>query len=386
MQIDMERRYKMIMTNENGIYDKEIEEYYCEDVGDLEVKIGRGLIPLVYKETDGDLLERISKARQEASDTTGIPIPKIRIRDAWKHELGKYEYSIKLRGAEVGRWTIKKEHTLYIVTDEDMIPEIRPSWEKTKEPAFGLDAYYIPDEEAANYESKVGFFSVSPSVVISTHLREIIVSNRNKFLNHYYVGQLVENVRRKNPELVSDLFIIRKFTITDLKLILNRLILEKVPINDMNTILETVADYLKDEDRPIQLAEKVRERLSLVNLQQYADEKKVLHVIKISQSASEILAEHSYYPEQRAEMPYVALDSVDNKKFRKAVNKYIDIMKGKDMLPIFLCVSVIRLPLEGYLERLGLKVICVSDIEIFALNHVLDVEVEGELSFDEKKQ
>ena len=150
MQIDMERRYKMIMTNENGIYDKEIEEYYCEDVGDLEVKIGRGLIPLVYKETDGDLLEKISKTRQEASDTTGIPIPKIRIRDAWKHELEKYEYSIKLRGAEVGRWTIKKEHTLYIVTDEDMIPEIRPSWEKTKEPAFGLDAYYIPDKEAAN--------------------------------------------------------------------------------------------------------------------------------------------------------------------------------------------------------------------------------------------
>ena len=383
----MERRYKMIMTNENGIYDKEIEEYYCEDVGDLEVKIGRDLIPLAYKETNGDLLERISKARQEASDTTGIPIPKIRIRDACKPELEKYEYAILLRGAEVGRWTIKKKHTLYIVTDEDMLPEIRPSWEKTKEPAFGLDAYYIPDEEAASMKSETGFFSVSPSVVISTHLREIIVSNRNKFLNHYYVGQLVENVRRKNPELVSDLFIIRKFTITDLKLILNRLILEKVPINDMNTILETVADYLKDEDRPIQLAEKVRERLSLVNLQQYADEKKVLHVIKISQSASEILAEHSYYPEQRAEMPYVALDSVDIKKFRKAIEKYVDIMTTeKGQLPIFLCVSAIRLPLAGYFERLGLKVICVSDKEIYALNHVLDVEVEGELSFDEEKE
>ena len=373
----------MIMTNENGIYDKEIEEYYCEDVGDLEVKIGRDLIPLAYKETNGDLLERISKAREAASEETGIPIPKVRIRDSC--ELKELEYSLLLKGAEVGRWTIKKKHTLYIVTDEDMIPEIRPSWEKTKEPAFGLEAYYIPDEEAASMKSKAGFFSVSPSVIISTHLREIIISNRNKFLNHYYVSQLVEKVRRKNPDLVSDLFIIQKFTITDLKLILSRLILEKVPINDMNTILETVADYLKDEDRPIQLAEKVRERLSLVNLQQYADEKKVLHVIKISQSASEILAEHSYYPEQRAEMPYVALDSVDNKKFRNAVNKYIDIMKGKDMLPIFLCVSVIRLPLAGYFERLGLKVICVSDREIYALNHVLDVEVEGELSFDEEK-
>ncbi len=386
MQIYLERRYKMIMTNENGIYDKEIEEYYSEDVGDLEVMIGRDLIPLVSKETNGDLLERISKARQEASDTSGIPIPKIRIRDAGKHELEKYEYSIKLRGAEVGRWTIKKEHTLFIVTDEEMIPEIRPSWEKTKEPAFGLDAYYIPDEEAASMKSKAGFFSVSPSVIISTHLREIIVNNRNKFLNHYYVSQLVEKVRRKNPELVSDLFIIRKFTITDLKLILNRLILEKIPINDMNTILETVADYLKEEDNPLQLAEKVRERLSLVYLQKFADEKKVLHVIKVPHHVSEILAEYIYEPTSRVETPYFNFNSANISKFRKAIGKSALIMTRKEFIPVFLCESAIRIPFAEDLVRIMPGAICVSDKECLALNNALEIKAEGEFAFDGKKE
>lgn len=383
MQMDLERRYKMIMTNENGIYDKEIEEYYCEDVGDLEVKIGRGLIPLVYKETDGDLLERISKAREAASEETGIPIPKVRIRDSC--ELKELEYSLLLKGAEVGRWTIKKKHTLFIVTDEEMIPEIRPSWEKTKEPAFGLDAYYIPDEEAANYESKAGFFSVSPSVVISTHLREIIISNRNKFLNHYYVSQLVEKVRRKNPDLVSDLFIIRKFTITDLKLILNRLILEKVPINDMNTILETVADYLKEEDSPLQLAEKVRERLSLVYLQKFADEKKVLHVIKVPPHVSEILAEYIYEPASRVETPYFNFNSANISKFRKAIGKSCVIMTKKGFIPVFLCVSAIRIPFAEDLVRIMPGAICVSDKECLVLNNALEIKAEGEFAFDGKK-
>ncbi len=375
----------MIMTNENGIYDKEIAEYYCEEVDTLGVNLGYGLIPLVETEKGGDLLEKISEARKTASEETGIPIPKVRIRD--KRDLEKLEYTLVFKGVEVGRWTFIKNHTLFVVTDEKLAPEVKPSWKKTKEPAFGLDAFFIPDDETANMEHKVGFILVSRAAVISNHLKEIILKNRDKFLNHYYVSQLVEKVRKNNPDLVSEVFFMRKFTITDLKLILNRLILEKVPINDMNTILETVADYLKDEEKPIQLAEKIRERLSLVNLQKYADEKKVLHVIKLSQNASEILAENSYYPEQRAEMPYLALNPLDDKRFRKAVDKYVDIMTTeKGLLPIFLCVSAIRLPLAGYLERTGLKVICVSDKEISALDYALDVEVEGELSFDDEKK
>ena len=175
------------MKNENGIYDKEIEEYYCEDVGILEIKIGIGLVPLCDTvDKNDDFLERLSKTREEVSEMTGIPIPKIRIRDS--KELQNYEYVILFREAEVGRWTFKKNHTLFIGTEESSSFEINSSWEKTKEPAFGVEAYFVPEEEVVGLEHQLGLISVSPSVVISTHLKEIILQHRNSFLNHYYVN------------------------------------------------------------------------------------------------------------------------------------------------------------------------------------------------------
>ena len=375
----------MRMKNENGIYDKEIEEYYCEDVGILEIKIGIGLVPLCDKaDKNDDFLELIAKTREEASEMTGIPIPKIRIRDS--KELENYEYVILFREAEVGRWTFKKNHTLFIGTEESSSFEINSSWEKTKEPAFGVEAYFVPEEEVAGLEHQPGLISVSPSVVISTHLKEIILQHRNSFLNHYYVNRLIENVRKTNPDLVSEVILNRKFSITDLKIILNRLISERVPIKDMNTILETVADYLNDIDKPLELAEKVRERLSLVNLQQYATQKKVLHLIRISQSTSETLAENIYFPTAKVEIPYFILEPADSKKIRNAIEKSIELMRGKGFIPIFLCVSSIRLGLASYLERYFPSAVAVSDMDIYALNNALNIEIEGEVSLDEEKK
>ena len=373
----------MIMTNENGIYQKDIEEYYCEEVESLGVNLGYGLIPLVEEENGGDLCERLSKARETVSEETGIPIPRVRIRD--RRELKKLEYSLLFKGAEVGRWTFMEDYTLFVVTDEKLAPEIKPSWKKTIDPAFGVDAYFIPDEEAVKMEHKVGFILVPPAAVISNHLREIILKNRDKFLNHYYVNQLVEKVRRKNEALVSEVFFNRKFTITDLKLILNRLVAEKVPINDMNTILETIADYLREEDNPIQLAEKVRERLALVYLQKYADEKNVLHVIKVPHSVSEILAEHIYEPDSRVEIPFLNFGWAGITKFTKALSKSALIMTRKEFIPVFLCVSAIRIPLAEYIVSMMPGAICVSDKECLALNNALEIKAEGELSFDEEK-
>ena len=107
----------MIMTNENGIYQKDIEEYYCEEVESLGVNLGYGLIPLVEEENGGVLCEILSKARETVSEETGIPIPRVRIRD--RRELKKLEYSLLFKGAEVGRWTFMEDYTLFFVTDSD---------------------------------------------------------------------------------------------------------------------------------------------------------------------------------------------------------------------------------------------------------------------------
>ena len=153
----------------------------------------------------------------------------------------------------------------------------------------------------------------------------------------------------------------------------------------MNTILETIADYLREEDNPIQLAEKVRERLSLVYLQRYADEKNVLHVIKVPHSVSEILAEHIYEPDSRVEIPFLNFGWAGITKFTKALSKSALIMTRKEFIPVFLCESAIRIPLAEYIGWLMPGAICVSDKECLALNKSLKIKAEGELAFDEEK-
>lgn len=191
-------------------------------------------------------------------------------------------------------------------------------WEKTKDPAFEIDCFLIPEEEESKY-SGAGYVCVPPERIIGTHLTEIIRKNRTRILNQNLVNTLVEKVRKQNPDVISDVFFYHQFPMSSMKILLNHLLEEEVSIRDMNTILETLADNLQDNTRLSDLVDKVREHLSYSFISNYADENKVLHVIRVSEKIANLLADKAYYPPLKEEFPYAALEPSDK---RKIINSF----------------------------------------------------------------
>ena len=153
----------------------------------------------------------------------------------------------------------------------------------------------------------------------------------------------------------------------------------------MNTILETIAEYLEETKNPIELMEKVREKLAYQFLPKLAGNNKVFHVIRVSQGLAEALAERIYYPQSKNELPYYALSPVENKAFDNSIRQKAMCMKEKGYEPVFLIISSLRTALSNSLRpRIG-NWLCISDKELYSVSNDYTIVVEEELEVDEIK-
>ena len=134
----------------------------------LEVEIGYRLVPLLEAENGGDLLDRIAQIRRQVAVDIGMVLPSVRVRD--NLQLPANQYQVKLRGTLIETGEVRSEMWLAMNTDSttETINGIA-----TKEPAFGLPAYWIYADQKEEAEMK-GFTVVSASAVVATHLSEII--------------------------------------------------------------------------------------------------------------------------------------------------------------------------------------------------------------------
>lgn len=362
------------------VYDNDCYRDFGEQPSVLEIQLGYGLIPLVDKENNNaPLLEDITYVRNQIDAEYGLPLPCVCVRDNIRCE--PYEYKILLHGIEVGGY--KKCDPSYVMCLDlgSVTKEIEG--EKIKDPVFDLDCKLLHKSRKREAEL-LGYVPVEWYTVIKNHLYEIIRKNLTKFLDQSMVNKLVEKVRKTNPDVVSDVFFMKLFLVSDFKLVLNQLLDEEVSIRDMNTILETIADYLPEKLKPYELAEKVRQRLSLSFISNYLEEDKTLHLIKVSKNVSDFIEEHAYYPNSRVEIPYCTMDKVSSKKFSNAVSASMQLIIKKNLRPILACVSSARLLLAQslHLNMPGVRVI--SDMELLALKNVYPIKVEGDLSFDDE--
>lgn len=360
------------------IYDDRCYQNFGEQPNPLELQLGYGLIPLVDEQLKGTLLEEMSYVRNQIDGEYGLPLPKVRIRDNMC--LDAYEYKILLHGVEVGGY--KECNPLKIMCIETAALTGEISGEKTKDPAFDLDAVIIPQSEKDEAQS-LGYLTPEWSVVIRCHLYEIIRKNITKFLDQSMVNTLVSKIRFQNPVVIDDIFFRHDFSTSDLKLILNWLLEEGVSIRDMNTILETIADNLKDNKKPVELMEKVREKLAYPIILSLADDKNV-HVLRISQTLCDFLADHIVSPKSRTEVPYFSLESCDAKKFDSELEKKMKYMSDKWYRPVFVTASLLRTPLANWVcHRLKCEcAYCITDVEATEVYKDFDFSVEGELELN----
>ncbi len=344
------------------------------DLPELSLDLGYTLVPLVDREKGAELLERVTRIRREEALDLGLVVPPIRIRDSMS--IDPEEYTFKIRGIEVGRAKLKLGY--YMCLNTGNVPKDKElAGQKTHDPAFGMEAVWIPEEKRVEAE-KVGYAVIDPPTIIATHLTEIIKRHAADILTRQTVSSIISKIKESQPVIVDEVLSgEHKFSYGEIEAVLKNLLEEQVSIRNMVTILETLANFAPITKDPWFLTEKVRQALGAQICLQYTDENKTLHVLRLSQPLSQKILEHRV--EQPGQKPYVAFDPVDGRNYINAMSASIAAVRDRNFLPVVLCVDEVRQLVKASTDREipGLVVLSIS--EIMAAGGEIKVETLGDI-------
>lgn len=309
----------------------------------IEIEIGYRLVPLLDVEQGGDLLERIAQIRRQTAIDLGIVLPSIRVRD--NLQLPANNYQIKLRGIpiETGEVYADRHLAMNAGTGEDD-PNLKGI--SAVEPAFGLPALWIAEKDKEYAESE-GYTVVSASAVISTHLTEVIKKNSAEILTRPDVQTLVENLKKQSEAFVEDVFKDNAINTSEVHMVLQNLLREKVPVRDLQTILETLSTYHRINRSPDFLTEQCRLALSRSICKQNLSDSGELLAITISPEIENIIAAGISSDGQS-----LSLEPNFTRKLISSLNSEIEIaLKATGNQPVILCSSPIRMAFRKLIER-----------------------------------
>lgn len=236
-------------------YFKDINNVYSLlTVEPIEMEFGYSLIPLVDENSGGKLISRIVIFRRQYAQDMGFVIPSIRLHDG--AALGTNQYIIRIRGEEVARGEVLVDYYLAL---EPPNPSGQIDGIEAIEPAYGIPSRWILPENKEMAEI-YGYTVITPLTVMLTHLSETIKKHSYELLGRTEVMQLVEHLKKTDPDLVADA-IPNVVTYANLEKILRNLLKEGIPIRDLGLILEAIVDAGPSRDIDA-ITEQVRARLS----------------------------------------------------------------------------------------------------------------------------
>ncbi|SMO58965.1 flagellar biosynthesis protein FlhA [Fodinibius sediminis] len=318
--------------------EEKVEDYLLMDT--LELEIGYSLIPLVDPDQGGDLLDRMASLRKQLAIELGILVPPIRIRD--NIQLDSNDYVIKMRGIEQGRGDLLPEYHLALLPADF---DIKLSGVKTTDPTFGMDAVWVSERNKYQAE-KYGLSVIEAGAVITTHFMEIIKRNAHKLLDRQMVQRLVDNLKETSPAVVEEL-VPEKMNLGGVQKVLRRLLKEQVPIRDLNTILETLADYYTQTQNPDVLTEYVRSALKETITEQYQDSGGEVTVCVLDSPLESHLIERAQQGQLNPNTLGFTADTVE--KLYVKSSKAFEEMIGRGQDPVLLTSPVLRPALYDFL-------------------------------------
>ncbi len=261
---------------------KELSWDDVQPVDTIGLEVGYRLIPLVDKDQGGELLERVKGVRKKLSQDFGFLIPAVHIRD--NLELTPNSYRITLMGVAVGEAEIKPDMELAINPGQvyGMI-----DGEPTIDPAFGLEAVWIREEQREHAQA-LGYTVVDSSTVLATHLSQLLTNNASQLLGHEEVQNLLEMLSRSAPKLVEG-FVPDQLQLGVVVKVLQNLLNEAIPIRDVRTIVQTLAEYSGKSQEPDILTAAVRISLKRLIVQEINGIEPELPVITLIPELEQIL-------------------------------------------------------------------------------------------------
>ena len=309
----------------------------------MEVQVGYGLIGLV-EGTDGTaLLERIKNLRKQFAETMGFLLPPIHIRD--NLQLRPNEYAVMLKGVELSKSDVMPSHVMAI--DPGTAQRGALQGVATKEPAFGLPALWVP-ESMREQAQLAGYTVVDATSAIATHLSEIVKRHGHELLGRQEVQALLDETAKSHPRLVEEL-IPTMLSLGTVVRILGNLLREGIPIRDLRTILEAIADHattIKDSEL---LTEIARQALSRTITRQHQAPDGTLAVITLDPRLDRSLNE------QVSALPQGGLLNLDpgtSQKLLMALKQAAERVAARGQQPIVLCSPALRRHIRRLTDRI----------------------------------
>jgi flagellar biosynthesis protein FlhA len=311
------------------------EDYLRVDL--LEVEIGYQLVPLVDAKQGGDLIERIVQIRKVAAMDMGFIVAPVRVRD--NIQLKPNEYQIKLKGDPIARGELQAKSLLAI---DPGIAEGPIEGVRTTDPAFGLPATWIAPTLREKAEL-LGYNVVESVAVLATHLTEVINSNAGELMGRQETQHLLDELRTTHQSMVDEL-VPDVVAPGRLQRTLQSLLSERVPIRDLRTILETLADYTDVRDVEV-LTEYVRTALrrSICNTLTKEAPDEDIHVLTVSGEVEELLKEGMQ--STPAGLTVAIAPDVASRLLRQ-MTELIDQMIANGQQPVVLTAPQVRLALR----------------------------------------
>ncbi len=307
----------------------------------MELEVGYGLVGLVEGGASGGLVERIGLIRRQIAGELGLIVPTVRIRDDLV--LDQNSYVIKLRGSEIARGSVDPTKMLCMDPNGG---EIAVSGIPTSEPVFGLPASWVSVAERERAES-MGYTVVDAASVMATHLAETIRRHAYEILGRPETSQLLDGLKHDQPGLVEEI-IPGLVSVGDVEKVLQGLLRERIPIRDLATILEAVADGARSTKEPLFLTEAVRHALTRAISMRYRAPDGAIHAVALAPDldtrlGASVLVQPGYVG--------LELSGSDSRALVEAIDRSLRQLALQRYQPILLCTTRIRLALRNLTER-----------------------------------
>ncbi len=346
-----------------------VENYLLMDT--LELEIGYSLIPMVEAEQGGDLLQRMTSLRKQLASELGIIVPSIRIRD--NVQLGANNYTIKMRGIMQGDGELLPGYHLTLLP-ADFKPDIQGI--ETKDPTFGMDAIWVSGKNKSQAE-KYGLSVIESGAVITTHLMEVLKKNAHKLVDRQMVKKLIDNIKEQHSALVEEL-IPDGMKVGEIQKVLKRLLRERVPIKDLVTILETLADYCHQTNNTDVLTEYCRAALSETITRQFANAEKEVTVVMLDPNLESHLISQAQQGSLNSNTLGLTPETIE--RLYKSASNTFDGMIRQGFDPVLMTSPILRFTLFEFLAPI------LPDISVLSYNDISqDVQFKtfGRLKIEE---
>jgi flagellar biosynthesis protein FlhA len=371
---EMEKAAKENAANKPKKTQKEIaqdEEKALEDilkVEMLELTLGYQLIRLADDSQGGDLLARIRSMRRKMASDFGFLMPQVRIRD--NLHLKPQQYQILLKGIVIGEGEIVPDK--FLAMDSGMATgEI--DGEPTKEPAFGLDALWITPEQKEDAIIN-GYTVVDPATVISTHMSELVKKNAEDLLTRQEVQTLMDKIKTDFPVIIDD--VSKVASVGLIQRVLKALLHEKIPLKDMLSILESIADVAEYTKNVEFITEQVRAKLSRVITQMYSSDDGVIRLLTFDTTTEQMMLEKS---QEQDGIRNLMLNVGEINQLIQVTSTKAHELLQKGISPVIIIVDpALRRPIAEIYERFSLDVVTLSHAEI---DSSATFEIMGSISF-----